>query len=109
MKTIAARAFASTLAVFAAIFVTHAHADTSAGVISDTKSATQLEQKSERIVHHDSGSRIEEVRVGGQTRSIQVDTNSALPGYQVQPLDPNRMNDGRSNGSGKSAWRVLKF
>jgi hypothetical protein len=67
-----------------------------------------LEPKTERIVHHDAGSRIEELRVGGQTRSIEVQTNSRLPGYQVQPLDPAQASDGRGT-SGKSSWRILRF
>lgn len=67
-----------------------------------------LEQKTERIVHQDAGSRIEELRIGGQTRSIEVQTNSRVPGYQVQPLDPARSQDDRGS-SGKSSWRVLQF
>ncbi len=68
-----------------------------------------LEQKTERIVHMDSGSRIEELRVGGQTRSIAVETNSRVPGYQVQPLDPSQTPHGRGNPPGKSSWRLLQF
>ena len=70
------------------------------------------EQRVERITHHDAGSRIEELRIGGQTRSIDVDTNSSVPGYQVQPLDPNQPHDnsGQPAGkAGKSSWRVLSF
>lgn len=67
-----------------------------------------LEQKTERLVHQDAGSRIEELRVGGQTRSIEVQTNSRVPGYQVQPLDPAQASDGRGS-TGKSSWRVLNF
>ncbi|NIC41793.1 hypothetical protein [Aquabacterium sp. A08] len=67
-----------------------------------------LEQKTERITHQDAGSRIEELRVGGQTRSIEVQTNTAVPGYQVQPIDAGQPSDSKS-GAGKSSWRVLKF
>jgi hypothetical protein len=67
-----------------------------------------IEQKTERIIHHDRGSRIEEVRVGGQTRSIQVDTNSQLPGYQVQPIDPAQSTQDKG-AAGKSSWRIIKF
>lgn len=67
-----------------------------------------LEQKAERITHEDAGSRIDEVRVGGQTRSIEVQTRSAVPGYQVQPIDPNQSSDA-PGAEGKSRWRVLSF
>jgi hypothetical protein len=67
-----------------------------------------IEPKTERIIHHDRGSRIEELRVGGQTRSIQVDTNSQVPGYQVQPIDPSQSNQDKG-AAGKSSWRVIKF
>lgn len=74
--------------------------------------APALEQRTERITHQDAGSRIDELRVGGQTRRIDVETNSSVPGYQVQPLDPNQPHDnsGQPAGkAGKSSWRVLSF
>ena len=75
----------------------------------DREPIRTLEQRTERIVHLDSGSRIEELRVGGQTRSIDVETNSRVPGYQVQPMDPSQVRDGRGSTPGKSSWRVLRF
>lgn len=74
--------------------------------------STAVEQNTQRITHHDSGSRIEEVRVGGETRSIDVETNSRVPGYHVQPTGgpaaANNMGQPTGNG-GRSAWRVLRF
>ncbi|WP_460566154.1 hypothetical protein [Hydrogenophaga aquatica] len=67
-----------------------------------------LEQKTERITHEDAGSRIEELRVGGQTRSIDVQTKTAVPGYQVQPIDPSQADDSKGK-AGKSSWRLLNF
>ncbi len=67
-----------------------------------------LEQKTERITHEDAGSRIEELRVGGQTRSIDVQTKTAVPGYQVQPIDPSQSDDNKGK-AGKSSWRLLNF
>ena len=66
-----------------------------------------LEQKVEHIVWQDAGSRVEELRVGGQTRSIQVQTRSRAPAYLVQPLD----NAGQQGpqGEGKARWPVLQF
>lgn len=67
-----------------------------------------LEPKVERITHEDAGSRIEELRIGGQTRRIDVHTKSALPSYQVQPIDP-AQTDPATSGEGRSSWRVLQF
>ena len=66
------------------------------------------EPTADRIVHHDAGSRIEELRVGGQTRSIEVETNSRVPGYRVQPIDPAQA-PGKGSGAGQSSWRVFNF
>ncbi len=75
--------------------------------------AQGVEQRTERIVHMDSGSRVEELRVGGETRRIDVETRSALPGYLVNPLTSNQAPDSglgqRGNSSGRSAWRLLNF
>ncbi len=75
-------------------------------------SVTALEQKTERITHEDAGSRIDELRVGGQTRSIDVQPKTDLPGYQVNPIDPTRTPEGTGPGAnpeGKSSWRLLNF
>jgi hypothetical protein len=74
--------------------------------------STAIEQTTQRITHHDSGSRIEEVRVGGETRSIEVETNSRVPGYHVQPTGGPAAADNMgqpAGGGGRSAWRVLRF
>ncbi len=92
-------------ATAAALLVSHAWAQAPAAV---QEPVTTLEQKTERITHEDAGSRIEELRVGGQTRSIEVHTNTNVPGYRVEPIDPSRAQDGKT-GTGKSSWRVLNF
>ena len=71
-------------------------------------------QKIERLVHEDAGSRIEEVRYGGQTESITVQTKSGLPEYQVEPPNlarnrPTQDRSGRSEVGGTRYWNVLKF
>lgn len=93
--------------VGAALFmaVQSAHAQTG---VTESPPGAGIEQKTERIVHQDRGSRIEELRVGGQTRSIQVDTNSQIPGYQVQPIDPAQSTQDKG-AAGKSSWRVIRF
>lgn len=67
-----------------------------------------IEQKAESITHEDAGSRIDELRVGGQTRRIEVQTKSTLPPYQVQPLDASPF-DQSERSAGKSSWRLMKF
>ncbi len=92
-------------ATVAALLASHAWAQAPAAT---QEPVTTLEQKTERITHEDAGSRIEELRVGGQTRSIEVHTNTNVPGYRVEPIDPSRAQDGKT-GSGPSSWRVLNF
>jgi hypothetical protein len=67
----------------------------------------------ERITHEDKLSRIDELRVGGQTQSIEVQPKNGAPAYQIAPQ---RSTDSSGNGpnqrsgnAGKSTWRVLKF
>lgn len=93
-------------ATVAVLLASHAWAQAPAAAIQTP--VTTLEQKTERITHEDAGSRIEELRVGGQTRSIEVQTNTNVPGYRVEPIDPSRSQDGKTS-SGKSSWRVLNF
>lgn len=62
-----------------------------------------LEQRTERLSHQDAGSRIDELRVGGQTRRISVQTPTAVPGYEVAPVEQ------PSGQAGRSSWRLLRF
>ena len=59
--------------------------------------AAPVEARSERIRIEDAGSRIDELRVGGETRSITVQPKGGMPAYQVQP------------SSGERRWKVLAF
>ena len=85
----------------------HSHAQAPATAIQRDP-VTTLEQKTERITHQDAGSRIDELRVGGETRSIEVQTNTNVPGYRVEPLHPAKPADGKTN-AGQSSWRILNF
>ncbi|OIP20231.1 MAG: hypothetical protein AUK52_10830 [Comamonadaceae bacterium CG2_30_60_41] len=63
-------------------------------------SATQrapVEQLTETIRVEDASNRIDEVRVGGETRSITVQPKGGMPSYQVAPA------------SGERRWNVLGF
>jgi len=54
------------------------------------------DQRVERIVVEDGGSRVDELRYAGQTQSITVQPKTGAPEYQVQP-------------DGVRVWNVLKF
>ncbi|MFP8777557.1 hypothetical protein [Hydrogenophaga sp. RWCD_12] len=63
----------------------------------------------ERISHEDALSRIEEVRVGGETRSIDVKPKNGASGYEIKPLS-GADNPSEGQGStGRSRWRILSF
>jgi len=88
----------------------------SAAAIAQTDDATpgRRNQKIERLVHEDAGTRIEEVRVGGQAESITVQPKSGMPEYQVEPANlarnrPPQDRSGRSEAGGTRYWNVLKF
>ena len=56
-----------------------------------------IEKRTERIQIEDSGARIDELRVGGETKTITVQPKSRLPSYQVEPT------------SGERSWKILGF
>ena len=71
-------------------------------------------QKIERIRHEDAGSVIDEVRYGGETRSIAVQPKANVPGYEIQPTDmarsrPADHRDGMGSATGTRVWNVLRF
>jgi hypothetical protein len=72
------------------------------------------DQTIQRIRTEDAGTRIDEVRVGGETQSITVQpkTGSNTPAYEVKPPDSAKGNaPSQSNGdtNGSRVWNVLKF
>lgn len=68
------------------------------------------EQQVERIRHEDEGARIDELRVGGETRAITVSPKGAAPAYEVPPEGNNR-NPASSERerSGAGGWKLLNF
>ena len=71
-------------------------------------------QKIERIHVEDSGASIDELRVGGETRSITVQPKANLPQYEFQPTDLSRSRpadsrDGLSSPSSKRVWNLFHF
>lgn len=75
--------------------------------------ADRNNQKIERIVVEDAGSRVDEVRVGGQTQSITVQPKTNVPAYEVKPSDgvraPLPVREGASGGGGTRVWSIGKF
>lgn len=72
------------------------------------------EQRVERIHVEDAGSRVDELRVGGQTRSISVQPKTGnMPSYEVQSPDAPGNRTGSQNGAETNTaprvWNVLKF
>lgn len=67
----------------------------------------------ERITHEDALTRIDELRVDGQTQSIQVQPKNGAPAYQIQPRGaantPGETAGRPSGNSGRSSWRLLNF
>ncbi len=68
----------------------------------------------QRIRTEDAGSRIDEVRVGGETQSITVQPKTNVPAYEVLPADGTKgggtaPSTSGAGSSGKRVWNVLKF
>lgn len=63
-------------------------------------------QRIERIRHEDAGSRVDELRVGGETKHINVQPKVGnLPAYEVQP---GKVEDADGT-NGRRVWRALQF
>lgn len=78
------------------------------------QSAGRTNQRTERIQVEDAGSRVDELRVGGQTQTISVQPKTGnMPGYEVQSPDGARSRAGSNSGAETTTaprvWNVLKF
>ena len=60
-------------------------------------SPNPVERRIERIQIEDGGARIDELRVGGETKTITVQPKGGMPGYDVQPV------------TGARSWKILGF
>ena len=73
------------------------------------------DQRVQHIVVEDAGSRVDELRVGGQTQSITVQpkTGTPMPPYEVQSNDGARSRPGNFNDSDSvtapRVWNLRKF
>lgn len=69
-------------------------------------------QQVERIQHEDGGSRVDELRIGGETKRITVQPKvGGLPAYEVQPANAARQGQSpESDGTnGRRVWNAVKF
>lgn len=84
----------------------------SATVQDGTQNAERKgEQRVEEIRHEDAGSRIDELRVGGETRTITVQPKGGqAPPYEITPPS-NNLNPANTdhNNQGSSRWKVLSY
>ncbi len=62
------------------------------------------DQRIERIHHSDAGGSVDELRVGGETRSLIVTPSRAGAAYEIKPTTPTP-----STSSGQRVWNLLKF
>lgn len=70
-------------------------------------------QRVERITIEDQLTRIDELRVGGQTQRIDVQPKNGAPAYEIAPIrstePPSQGTGGQTGNSGKSSWRLFNF
>jgi hypothetical protein len=71
------------------------------------------EQKIERIRTEDTGNRIDELRVGGETQTIDVQPKANLPAYQIKPDAAGSagpaQRDAAPSAQGVRTWKILNF
>ncbi|MFC5520882.1 hypothetical protein [Polaromonas jejuensis] len=118
MKTALRPLIAAALAVLplaAAVAQTQAPAQNAApAVATEAKPAgsTRPDKKIQRIRTEDAGTRIDELRVGGETQQITVQPKTGGAAYEVKPAEGARgaapaATNTDTNGS--RVWNVLKF
>ena len=67
------------------------------------------EQSTERIVIDDGGARINELRFGGETRSITVQPKGGMPAYDVRPISGADTQNTSGTTSVARTWKILGF
>lgn len=80
---------------------------------AENRTKPALEAKVERIQHEDSGSRIDELRIEGQTRNVQVQPKTIpLAPYHVDTRPENGSlihQDSNPTGKTNRSWKLLRF
>ncbi len=88
--------------------------DKAAPAADAAPAARQTDRRIEHIQHEDRSTRIDELRVGGETQSITVQPKGGMPAYEVIPATGNRgpavAERGNSGASGGTrVWKILGF
>lgn len=108
------------LAALAALPLAAAVAQTPAPASAASEPATQAkpartarpDQKIERIHTEDARTRIDELRVGGETQEITVQPKSGAPAYEVKPAEGARgaaPAAGKGDTNGSRVWNIFRF
>ena len=84
---------------------------TGAPVVRDETPSDRRTQRVEHIRVEDGGSRVDEVRSGGETKSITVQPKANVPAYDVKPADVTRPAPAEAGpgAAGQRTWKVLSF
>ena len=82
-----------------------------AGTVRDEPVLDRNTQRVQHIRIEDAGSRVDEVRSGGETQSITVQPKAAVPPYDVEPADASgaQRRDVGPGSAGRRTWKVLSF
>lgn len=86
-----------------------AQAQNPAPAPAEKPAAGKTEQRIENIRHEDAGSRIDEVRVGGETKSITVQPKGNAPAYEIAPDNANRSPATPERERASGGWKILGF
>lgn len=85
-------------------------------VDNDPSSQPSLDDRWQRLHQEDAGSRIDEVRVGGETQRLTVQPKSKLfnaPAYEFQPTNGTRrslaVGPGAESAGSTRVWNFLSF
>ena len=105
-----AKPLAVLLGLFLSTFLSYAAAQTGAQATAEgagkplSSTASRPDRAIERLHSEDAGSRIDELRVGGETQSITVQPKNNMPAYEIKPQDARN-----PASSGARVWNFLKF
>ena len=88
--------------------------DNLAATATVSPSGGPTDRRIEHIRIEDKGSRIDELRVGGETRSITVSPKGGMPAYEVLPSDSNQSlvagpRNAPAASGGTRVWKILGF
>lgn len=91
----------------------HAQAPAAGPAATATREATPQDARNQRIENievQDSGAKVNELRVGGETKSITVQPKAPLPAYTVQPAGAaGNLRESGPGAAGQRTWKVLDF